>query len=317
MDQRLLRNRPGSGSSDLSWLLARKITKGSHSWKSALLNCPLQILVYHGVGNSVFCCCTCVTYFERKLTPLCVDHGDYHDFYGGFSVRFPPNTHIIPSKKKPHQCLLWEWLCRAFSAACSGHGRERRRISLAGLWARLILCVSASRVLIYRAAPHSLHTENNALDTWVCVERGWMQAISECVCVCVCVCVECMCVCVVVCISVHVMWERENSKTLILKNSNVRSIWTYLTDSERECVCVCVSVYMCVCVCVCVWDYQCACVRVCVTYQCACVCVRVHTCMNTYFVHVYACRYKAYMYKHKSMCAYMCECVHVPACVNV
>ena len=40
-DQRLLRNRPGSGSYDLSRLLARKITKGIHSCKPASLNHPI------------------------------------------------------------------------------------------------------------------------------------------------------------------------------------------------------------------------------------------------------------------------------------
>ena len=36
-----VRNRPGSGSYDLSRLLARKIMKGIHSCKPASLNCPI------------------------------------------------------------------------------------------------------------------------------------------------------------------------------------------------------------------------------------------------------------------------------------
>ena len=39
-NQRLLRNRPGNGSSDLSRLLTRKITKGIHSCKPVSLHCP-------------------------------------------------------------------------------------------------------------------------------------------------------------------------------------------------------------------------------------------------------------------------------------
>ena len=39
MNQRLLRNRPGSGRCSLSRLLARKITKGIRSCKPASLNC--------------------------------------------------------------------------------------------------------------------------------------------------------------------------------------------------------------------------------------------------------------------------------------
>ena len=42
MNQCLLRNQPGSGSCDLSWLLARKIMKGIHSCKRALLNRPIR-----------------------------------------------------------------------------------------------------------------------------------------------------------------------------------------------------------------------------------------------------------------------------------
>ena len=40
--QHLLRNQPRSGSCDLSRLLAWKITKGVHSCKPALLNCPME-----------------------------------------------------------------------------------------------------------------------------------------------------------------------------------------------------------------------------------------------------------------------------------
>ena len=43
MNQGLLRNQPGSGSCDLSWLLVHKITKGIHSCKPASLNCPVWL----------------------------------------------------------------------------------------------------------------------------------------------------------------------------------------------------------------------------------------------------------------------------------
>ena len=43
--QRLLRKRPGSGSCDLSRLLAQKIMKGVHSCKPASLNCPITSLI--------------------------------------------------------------------------------------------------------------------------------------------------------------------------------------------------------------------------------------------------------------------------------
>ena len=42
--QRLLRSQPGSGSCNLSWLLAQKIMKGIHSCKPAWLNCPISHL---------------------------------------------------------------------------------------------------------------------------------------------------------------------------------------------------------------------------------------------------------------------------------
>ena len=42
VNQRLLRNRPGSGSCNLSRLLAQTITKGIHSCKPASQNCPTQ-----------------------------------------------------------------------------------------------------------------------------------------------------------------------------------------------------------------------------------------------------------------------------------
>ena len=47
VNQRLLRNRPGSGSYDLSQLLARKITKCIHSCKTASLNSPVVPLNNH------------------------------------------------------------------------------------------------------------------------------------------------------------------------------------------------------------------------------------------------------------------------------
>ena len=49
----LLRNRPGSGSCDLSRLLARKITKGIHSCKPASLNCPIAYSDQAAGGSSV------------------------------------------------------------------------------------------------------------------------------------------------------------------------------------------------------------------------------------------------------------------------
>ena len=42
MKQRLFRNRPGSGSCDLLWLPAGKVTKGIHPCKPALLNYPVK-----------------------------------------------------------------------------------------------------------------------------------------------------------------------------------------------------------------------------------------------------------------------------------
>ena len=47
VNQPLLRNRPGSGSYDLSRLLARKITKSIHSCKPASLNRPIVHLNNH------------------------------------------------------------------------------------------------------------------------------------------------------------------------------------------------------------------------------------------------------------------------------
>ena len=49
--------------------------------------------------------------------------------------------------------------------------------------------------------------------------------------------------------------DNSNSKTLILKDSSVRSVWAYLTASpryttERERVCACVRACVRVCVCV-------------------------------------------------------------------
>ena len=46
VNQRLPRNRPGSGSCDLSRLLAQKITKGIHSCQPASLNCPIQTSIH-------------------------------------------------------------------------------------------------------------------------------------------------------------------------------------------------------------------------------------------------------------------------------
>ena len=34
------------------------------------------------VGDSVLCCCVCVTSFEGKLTPLCVDSVSIHIYNG-------------------------------------------------------------------------------------------------------------------------------------------------------------------------------------------------------------------------------------------
>ena len=42
-EEHLLRNQPGSDSCDLLWLLVRKIMKGIHLCKPALLNCPIDL----------------------------------------------------------------------------------------------------------------------------------------------------------------------------------------------------------------------------------------------------------------------------------
>ena len=47
------------------------------------------------VGDSGLCCCTCVTYFERKLTPLCVDFA--RPLWASFcfrSVRIHPEANL-------------------------------------------------------------------------------------------------------------------------------------------------------------------------------------------------------------------------------
>ena len=66
--------------------------------------CSLCTLYLHAcqvrvtVGDSGLCCCTCVTYFERQLPPLRVDHA--RALWASFCFRFATNqTKNLSSKK--------------------------------------------------------------------------------------------------------------------------------------------------------------------------------------------------------------------------
>ena len=64
------------------------------------------------VGNSGLCCCTCVTYFERLLTPLCVDSA--RALWVSFCFRFVSFLGIFPNSFVNYKYLFLGSLCNVY-----------------------------------------------------------------------------------------------------------------------------------------------------------------------------------------------------------
>ena len=101
--QRLHRNRPGSDSYDLSLLLARKITKGIHSCKSASLNRPVGLSVVEP-GSATGCNCwsysqvrgTCFSLAVCQLVPYIITWLQVRQLYF-FTVEVAVATCLVGS----------------------------------------------------------------------------------------------------------------------------------------------------------------------------------------------------------------------------
>ena len=81
-------------------------------WSLCTLYLPAR-QVRFTIGDSGLCCCTCVTYFECKLTPLLVDSA--RALWASFCFRFISFAQIL---SPPFICFVGEYLTQVFMWAC-------------------------------------------------------------------------------------------------------------------------------------------------------------------------------------------------------